>query len=183
MPTAPSVPRTFCCKRCSPPNNPVGVIPVSHWDEGTSSPQGSTVPFPQAQRENPAPGPQRGYGSAESSRPRAPGRLKLQRACGVHPREAISPDSCSPRHSGPMTSRGFAGRGARSSAAHSWLLSRTSGTPRDEHLPHRPLAVLCALLQLLRPRRPLSGPRPAPPAPPRATRGEVEPQREKPAPA
>lgn len=45
MPTVPSVTRTFFCKRCSPPNNLVGVIPISHGDEATSSSQ-DTVPFP-----------------------------------------------------------------------------------------------------------------------------------------
>lgn len=95
------------CTRCSPPNiiNRASEITVSHGGKATGRPQDNTVAFPQAivspggkARSTPR---RRGGGSVVSSQQRAPGRIKPQRACRRHPREAISPCSRLRRPSGP----------------------------------------------------------------------------------
>lgn len=109
---------------------------------------------------------------------------KKQRACGRHPREAISPDFGLPRRSGPTASPGLIRRRPRISAA-----PRPLRAPAARDLPCHVLTnppVASSAPTSTTSDRAVRSPGPAPfrarpfPAPPRATLGEAEPRRETP---
>lgn len=112
-----------------------------------------------------------GRESAGTARQRAQGRIKPQRACGRHPREAISPDSRPPGRSDPTTSPGRIQQGSRVATSLG-----QPGPPSTSTYPPGPWP-LRVLLHLRGAHRPLSRPRPVPLVPPRATRAEAGPRR------
>lgn len=109
---------------------------------------------------------------AGSSQQPAAGRIKPQRACRRHPREAISPGSCLRRPLGPRPHGGL-GPDAGSSAAHLPPRAPAARDPACIRLPpglspRSRLSSAAAAAALL------SGSLPSCPAPPRAARREAE---------